>query len=518
MDDLLGHRRQPFRLHLAGHADHGLRARSRRAGHHVQGHDELSRVHPALPREDRTMPGSEQEAVGPGGAPSCHPVGVAGEERPADPDIRRASRGRPEHPASQRLDLARGLPHSRRCGIHAIDSAQEVGISGRRTRERVRPLGQHRARRGCPRPTPGVQEHPGQARVERKPPQAPTPRGQAAVMHGTQESQKLEGLSLSIRRRRVEPVEPGQVTAPGEDIEGRACEVDPLDVGLAVRPKSIPRVPEPECHPRAGPPRASRTLRGRVLGDALGVEAVDPLFRIESEDLVQPRVHHVGDAFDGQGRLGDVGGQDDLASFVRGEGCVLLTSLEAPVEREHHRGQPGDRRQLAGRRPDLARAGEEAEDVAAAGGREALANDLAEGTSRLVANLDLVRPAFHLVDRAAFQVGGDAGRFGPERRGHHHHRQIRTRPLRLLEKSQGQVGVDRALVELVEDDRGELAQQGVRLEARGEHAFGGHQEARVPTELALEAHLEADLPAYRPSFFDRDPSREGARGHAARLE
>ncbi len=81
-----------------------------------------------------------------------------------------------------------------------------------------------------------------------------------------------------------------------------------------------------------------------------------------------------------------------------------------------------------------------------------------------------------------------------------------------------QVAVDAALVELVDDDGGELRQQRIALHARREDAFGDDEQACVRAEAALEADLPTDLAAERPSALGGNPCGDRARGHAPRLK
>ena len=139
-----------------------------------------------------------------------------------------------------------------------------------------------------------------------------------------------------------------------------------------------------------------------------------------------------------------------------------------------------------------------------------------QGHARLVPHLDRVRTARHVDHRAVVQEGRH--RPGVERRRHDQDPQVVARPPRLPGEGQREVGVKAALVELVEHDRAEAAQQGIRLEASGEDPLGRHQEARVLPEATLEAHLPADFPAERPALLLGDPARDRASRDPARLE
>jgi hypothetical protein len=88
----------------------------------------------------------------------------------------------------------------------------------------------------------------------------------------------------------------------------------------------------------------------------------------------------------------------------------------------------------------------------------------------------------------------------------------------LAGQSEPDVGVNAALVELIEDDGGKLGEQWIVLQTRGEDAFGDHEQPRVAGEAALEPDLPADLTAKRPTVFVSDAARDGAGGHASRLK
>ena len=81
-----------------------------------------------------------------------------------------------------------------------------------------------------------------------------------------------------------------------------------------------------------------------------------------------------------------------------------------------------------------------------------------------------------------------------------------------------EIRVDAALVELVEDDRVKARQQRVLLKARGQDPLGGEEQARLGPEPALEPDVPPDLAAERPALLVRDPPRDAARRHTARLQ
>ena len=96
--------------------------------------------------------------------------------------------------------------------------------------------------------------------------------------------------------------------------------------------------------------------------------------------------------------------------------------------------------------------------------------------------------------------------------------EIVARAPRLPRERQAEVGVHAALVELVEDDRRNVREQRILLQARGQHALGGDEHARVGREAALEPDVPADFARRASSPARRRcaaPSSARPRGAAA---
>ena len=83
----------------------------------------------------------------------------------------------------------------------------------------------------------------------------------------------------------------------------------------------------------------------------------------------------------------------------------------------------------------------------------------------------------HVDDRAAVEKRRHRGRV--ERRRHDDDPQVVARAPGLPRQRDREVGVDAALVKLVEDDRAEVGEQRIGLQARGQHAFGDDEQPRV---------------------------------------
>ena len=111
-------------------------------------------------------------------------------------------------------------------------------------------------------------------------------------------------------------------------------------------------------------------------------------------------------------------------------------------------------------------------------------------------------------------------RLGVERRGHHDDHQVLAHGLpHLAEQRDRQVGVQAALVELVEHDAADAFEERVVEQLPREHALGHDAQACRGGDLALEADVVADLAAELSSRSPRRSAlRRGPGGDAARLE
>jgi hypothetical protein len=119
-------------------------------------------------------------------------------------------------------------------------------------------------------------------------------------------------------------------------------------------------------------------------------------------------------------------------------------------------------------------------------------------------------------DRAAAEKVCD--RFRVERCRHHDDREIVARERRLPGEREREVGVQAALVELIDDHDRELRQKRIRLESRREDPFGRDEQPRARREATLEAYVPADLLAELEALLEGDALRQRARGHPSRLE
>ena len=235
---------------------------------------------------------------------------------------------------------------------------------------------------------------------------------------------------------------------------------------------------------------------------------IDRRFRIEAQHFVEAGIDHCCDAIDCQRCLGDVGGQDHFPARRRRESALLRVDIERTVERKNDAVHIA---QLAGSHLDLPRSWQKREDVA---GR--LADGRTQQCVRTIGDADRMRSR---VDFEHAGVAEETGDFtGIEGRGHHHDAEVVTRVEGLLRQREREVGVDAALVEFVEHDDVEVAQQRIGLQSRGEDAFGGHQELGSIGEALFEADLPSDLFSDTPAALFGDPPRERACRHPPRLQ
>jgi len=95
---------------------------------------------------------------------------------------------------------------------------------------------------------------------------------------------------------------------------------------------------------------------------------------------------------------------------------------------------------------------------------------------------------------------------------------VRYAPNVSMQQAVRDVGMDAPLVEFVEHDDVEVAEQRIRLQPRGEDPLGRHEQPGAAGEPPLEADLPADLLPDRPPLLRRDAPRQRAGGDAAGLQ
>ena len=120
-----------------------------------------------------------------------------------------------------------------------------------------------------------------------------------------------------------------------------------------------------------------------------------------------------------------------------------------------------------------------------------------------------VGPALHLDDRRLVEERPEL--LDLQRRGSHHHPQLRAPAHELSEVAEDEVDVEGPLVRLV-DDQGVIgAQVAIALDLGEQDAVGHQLDARVRRGVAAEAHLVAHRPAEPGAELRRHPRRHAPR-------
>ncbi len=211
----------------------------------------------------------------------------------------------------------------------------------------------------------------------------------------------------------------------------------------------------------------------------------------------------------------------------RRERGALAVERQAAVQRLDHDFRRQARREAFGRPGDLRLAGQEHQRPALGLRHRAerqLRHRLLEArASARPAGPRPIEPA--RLDRPSASLGGQhrrpahqrRDRRGVERGRHHQERQIRPQRTADLERQrQPEVGLQPALVELVEDQAARARQVRRGLDHPRQDALGHHLDPRAGHRLA--AHAVADPPPHRLAQRLRQPLGGGARRDPARLQ
>ena len=194
----------------------------------------------------------------------------------------------------------------------------------------------------------------------------------------------------------------------------------------------------------------------------------------------------------------------------------MRVGIHGAVQLQHLHAVPGRYRFcFPGRTRNLAGPRQEAQRVAARGGQH-LIQCLGHRLARSVADRQRMQGTRHINHRAVAQEVRHRRRL--QCRRHYQDAKVRSCEPRLASQRQTQVGVDAALVKLIDDQRGDAAQQGIILQVGRENAFSDHQQPGVSTGLLLEADVPSHLLSQRPATLVGDATRHGPSGDPARLQ
>ena len=275
---------------------------------------------------------------------------------------------------------------------------------------------------------------------------------------------------------------------------------------------------------RAGASRTSGTLVGGGLADAADLQHGEPRPWRMAGDPRETAIDHGVHAFDGDGALGDVGGEDDLPAVAGCDSAVLLLGRLVAVKGEEEPAVPlGERGGSGLRSADFGAAGKKYQHVSlvAAGGCafERGGNLLLEwrGGVRRVLDFERILAAFGAEDPGVPEVLSN-GR-GLQSGRHHDQAEVGAAgALEPAEQGEREVAFEVPLVEFIEDDGAGAIEKGVREEAAGEYAFSEEAQACARSGDFLEANLVADSFAGPLAEPGGDVAGGEARGQAAGLE
>ena len=130
-----------------------------------------------------------------------------------------------------------------------------------------------------------------------------------------------------------------------------------------------------------------------------------------------------------------------------------------------------------------------------------------------IARLDRMEPARRAHPRRIAEEARDRGPV--ESRRHDEQPQLGCEMLARIEtECEPQVGLEAALVELVEDEGGDALERRVALQQPGQHPFGDDLDARRARDARVEAHAVAHRAPDALAEALRHALRAGARGEA----
>ncbi len=362
----------------------------------------------------------------------------------------------------------------------------------------------------------GGEDHAADARVHGQAGEAPPEGGEAAL--GVHRPQFEEGVVGVLDGTRVGGVEEGEVVhraeAQGVHAQDHGGEVGAQDLRVGVRRAGevvVLRV-EADAHPGAEAAATPLALVGAGPGDGFDGQALDLGAGAVAADAGVAGVHHVADAGDGEGGLGDVGGEDDAPGAALGvEDAVLFLLRQARVQGQDLAARRMVLAQGLGGLADLPFAGEENEDVAGAVAGQfvhrlhhALLQIAVLGVQVLalegaVAHLHRVAAPFHVDHRGAAEMAGEAVRV--DGGGGDDELEVgaaRQQPFQIAEE---EVDVEAALVRLVDDEGVVLFEQAVALGLGQEDAVGHEFDEGVRAGAVGEAHLVAHQAAVGVAQF-----------------
>jgi hypothetical protein len=285
--------------------------------------------------------------------------------------------------------------------------------------------------------------------------------------------------------------------------------------------------PHPVADPRPQPAGAAPALVGLGPADRYRHQPRHAGAGVEAAAPRPAAVDHDADALDGQRGLGDGGGQHHPAAAARlalkrralageGQGAVEWAYRDLRVAARQQSPHAAD---LAGARQEHQRVALCLVQCLAHQRRGCCLEPGSRPSPRPLqpAGFDREHPALALDHRGIAHE--PRHRTGLQRRRHRQQTKVGAqRRLRLQRQRQPQVGMDRALVELVEQHRRDPRQRGVRLQHPGEDPLGHDLDAGGTPDPALAPDAVADSRTHLFAQHGRHPLGGGPRGDPARLQ
>ena len=267
------------------------------------------------------------------------------------------------------------------------------------------------------------------------------------------------GLGERGARRRIEEGELLGAAAPGGKIEGEGRQIGGEDFRprKGLQRRRLRLVPQPVADAGLGAPGAAAALVGGGARHPHGFEPRHADIGLVARHAGEPAIDHDAHALDGDRGLGDRRRQHDLAAAGRGRrnGAILLVAGQRAVERDHVGRWLGAAFEQGFGAADFGGAGQEGEQRAGIGAHRAHdgVGELRLDRPRVaadIAGLDRKRAAFAGNHRRVAEQFGDAR--AVDGRRHDQDAQILAQALlHVAGQRQAEIGVERALVELVED-------------------------------------------------------------------
>ena len=372
----------------------------------------------------------------------------------------------------------------------------------------------------------GADHHVSQARGQRHVGQRfAVPRQIPLPVQGLDAAQQRSRLGEGGCGRRVQERQARRIArAPTGQIQRQARKVCLQDFrpSKGRQRTGLRLVPQTVANARFGPAGAASPLVGGGAADADGIQPRDARGRIIARHAGLAGVDHDSDALDGQAGLGDRGGQHHLAAARRrwGNGAILRGGLQRAVQGSDV--DIGPTQTLVQPRlgpANLALARQEDQNAAGFLGQ----GPLDGAADPLFKSLALIAAQIASIDREHSPLALDDRRIGQQRRdpgavqGGRHDEQaevVAQDALDVAREGQAQIGVQAALVKLVEQHRRDPVQAGVVENHARENTLGDDLDPGPGRDLRLQTDSETHRLADGFTQVGRHARRSRAGGQA----